>query len=93
MVRPWRATLAGAGLPPGLVPYCLRHFSIVRGLRAGLPVRLVAAVNDTSAAKIDRHYGAFVVDATEDVLRRALVPFAMTEVASTTRQHAARGQY
>lgn len=74
MTRPWRATLAAAGLPVNLVPYSLRHSSIVRGLRAGLPVRLVAAVHDTSTAMIERHYGAHIVDAAEDLLRRALVP-------------------
>ena len=76
MTRPWRAAVAAAGLPAGLVPYSLRHSSIVRGLRAGLPVRLVAAVHDTSAAMIERHYGAFIVDATEELLRRAVVPLA-----------------
>jgi integrase len=77
MTRPWRAAVAAAGLPAaGPVPYCLRHSSIVRGLRAGLPVRLVAAVHDTSAAMVERHYGAFIVDATEDLLRRAVVPLA-----------------
>ena len=80
MTRRWRATIAAAGLPHGLVPYCLRHSSIVRGLRAGLPVRLVAAVHDTSADMIERHYGAFIVDATEDLLRRAIVPMASAEV-------------
>jgi integrase len=80
MTRRWRATVAAAGLPAGLVPYCLRHSSIVRGLRAGLPVRLVAAVHDTSADMIERHYGAFIVDATEDLLRRAIVPMASAEV-------------
>ena len=54
----------------------MRHSSIVRGLRAGLPVRLVAAVHDTSAAMIEKHYGAFIVDATEDLLRRAVLPLA-----------------
>ncbi len=76
MTRPWRAILSATGLPDDLVPYCLRHSSIVRGLRAGLPVRLVAAVHDTSAAMIEKHYGAFIVDATEDLLRRAVVPMA-----------------
>ena len=76
MTRPWRAAVAEAGLPAGLVPYCLRHSSIVRGLRAGLPVRLVAAAHDTSAAMVEKHYGAFIVDATEDLLRRAVLPLA-----------------
>jgi hypothetical protein len=74
MTRPWRAAVAAAGLPASLVPYPLHHSSIVRGLRAGLPVRLVAAVHDTSADMVERHYGAFIVDASEDLLRRAVVP-------------------
>jgi len=74
MTRPWRAALQAAGLPPDLVPYCLRHSSIVRALQAGLPVSLVAKCHDTSVAMIERHYGAFIVDASEDLLRRAVVP-------------------
>jgi integrase len=81
MTRQWRRALAAAGMPGNLVPYCLRHSSIVRGLRAGLPVRLVAAAHDTSVAMIERHYGAFVVDATEDLLRRALVPMTTAKPA------------
>jgi integrase len=87
MTRPWRAILAATGLPGDLVPYCLRHSSIVRGLRAGLPVSLVAKVHDTSAAMIEKHYGAFIVDATEDLLRRAVVPMAP---AATARLRAVR---
>jgi integrase len=81
ITRPWRAAVAAADLPPSLVPYCLRHSSIVRGLRAGLPVRLVAAVHDTSANMIERHYGAFIVDASEDLLRRAVVSMSSVEPA------------
>jgi hypothetical protein len=72
------AVVAAAELPPGLVPYCLRHSSIVRGLRAGLPVRLVAAAHHTSGIMIEKHYGAFIVDATEDLLRRAMVSMSPT---------------
>jgi len=93
MARAWRATVAAAGLPEDLVPYCLRHSSIVRGLRAGLPVRLVGAVHDTSVAMIERHYGAFIVDATEDLLRRAVVemmPPAAVQVASIASERAKR---
>jgi len=85
LVRPWRAALKAAGLPANLVPYCLRHSSIVRGLRAGLPVRLVAAAHDTSAAMVEKHYGAFIVDATEDLLRRAVVSLADAPVAHLRR--------
>ncbi len=76
MTRPWQSLLAAEGLPLELVPLCLRHSSIVRGLRALLPVRLVAEAHDTSVAMIEKHYGAFMVDASEDLLRRALLPLA-----------------
>lgn len=72
--RPWREVVKRAGLPTGTVPLALRHSSIVRGLRAGLPVRLVAATHDTSVAMIEKHYAAFIVDASEDLLRRAAMP-------------------
>lgn len=81
MTRSWNAILATTGLPRELVPYCLRHSSIVRALRAGLPVSLVARAHDTSPTMIDKHYGAFIVDATEDLLRRAVVPMAPTQPA------------
>jgi integrase len=71
---PWRAALRMAELPLDLVPYSLRHTSIVRQLRAGLPVRLVAAAHDTSVAMVERNYSAFITDATEDLLRRAVPP-------------------
>lgn len=92
MTRPWRAALTVAELPGDLVPYCLRHSSIVRGLRAGLPVRLVAAVHDTSVAMIEKHYGAFIVDATEDLLRRAAVPLAPDVPADVRSLAAARAR-
>jgi hypothetical protein len=76
MMPLWHEALSIASQPRNLIPYCLRHSSIVRGLRAGLPVTLVAKVHDTSVAMIERHYAAFIVNAAEDLLRRALVPLA-----------------
>jgi hypothetical protein len=61
----------GAKLPVGVSMYAFRHSSIVRGLRANLPVRLVAALHDTSVKMVEKHYSAFIVDATEDLARRA----------------------
>jgi integrase len=69
--RPWAAAVERAAVPSETIPYALRHSSIVRGLRAGLPVRLVAALHDTSTEMIERHYAAFIVDATEELARRA----------------------
>jgi integrase len=74
LLRPWALILARAELPADVVPYALRHSSIVRGLRAGLPIRLVAALHDTSSAMIERHYAAYIVDALDEVAARAVVP-------------------
>ncbi len=82
LTRAWHRVLAAADLPSDLVPYALRHTSIVRGLRAGLPVRLVAATHDTSMAMIEKHYAAHIVDQTEELLRRALVPLAPASVSA-----------
>ena len=73
MARRWRETLQLAELPSNIVPYSLRHSSIVRALQAGLPVRLVAAAHDTSVAMIEQHYSAYIVDASEELLRRAML--------------------
>ena len=72
----WAATIERAGAPVGTTMYALRHSSIVRGLRAGLPVRLVAALHDTSTEMIEAHYSAHILDATEDLARRVAVSFA-----------------
>ena len=66
-------------LPKDVVPYALRHSSIVRQLRAGLPVRLVAALHDTSSAIIERHYAAAIVDALDDVAAGAVIPLVSDE--------------
>jgi integrase len=74
LVRPWARIVAKAELDGELVPYCLRHSSIVRGLKAGLPLRLVAALHDTSSKMIEDHYSAHVVDALDELAARAVVP-------------------
>lgn len=74
LTRPWAAIVAEAGVAARTVPYALRHSSIVRGLKAGLPVRLVAALHDTSTPMIERHYSAFIVDALEELSARAVIP-------------------
>lgn len=71
----WAAAIAKAELPSDTIPYALRHSSIVRGLRAGLPIRLVAALHDTSVEMIEAHYSAFIADATEELARRAVLSF------------------
>lgn len=77
--RHWTAARVHAELPDSTVMLCLRHSSIVRGLSAGLPVRLVAALHDTSVEMIEQHYSAYIVDATEELARRAITLLAPVE--------------
>jgi len=87
---PWAALRQQAGLPTDIVPYALRHSSIVRGLRAGLPVRLVAALHDTSTVMIERHYSAFIVDAMDELAAKAIVPLTSPPVGHIRRAQNAR---
>jgi hypothetical protein len=73
IVRPWSAIRQRAGMPE-LIPYALRHSSIVRGIRANLPIRLVAALHDTSVEMIEQHYAKWIVDGLDDLAARAVVP-------------------
>lgn len=73
MTRPWRAVLERVGLA-GVVPYALRHSSIVRGIRCGLPIRLVAALHDTSVVMIERHYSRWITEGLDEIAARAVVP-------------------
>ena len=91
LTRPWAEIITRAGLAAGTVPYALRHSSIVRGLRAGLPVRLVAALHDTSSAMIERHYSAFIVDAMDELAARAVVPLTTAFATVTPIAEARRG--
>ncbi|MDQ0513478.1 integrase [Angulomicrobium amanitiforme] len=69
----WRACVSAAKLPGDTVMYALRHSSIVRGLTAGVPVRLVAALHDTSVEMIEAHYSAHITEATDEIARRAVL--------------------
>ncbi|MGB3347892.1 MAG: tyrosine-type recombinase/integrase [Brucella anthropi] len=72
LTRPWKALAASVEID--VTSYSLRHSSIVRGLRNGLPIRLVAAMHDTSTAMIERHYGKWIADGLEELAARAIVP-------------------
>jgi integrase len=71
----WEKTVKLSGIPADTVMYALRHSSIVRGLMKNLPVRLVAALHDTSVEMIEKHYAAFIIDITEDLARQTLIAF------------------
>ena len=57
-----------------VIPYALRHSSIVRGIKANLPIRLVADLHDTSTAMIERHYAKWISTGLEELAARAIVP-------------------
>jgi integrase len=78
--KPWRAIARRAGLPDTTVAYALRHSSIVRMLRHGLPVRLIAALHDTSSAMIERHYSAHIIDALDELAAGAVIPLSTAPV-------------
>jgi integrase len=59
----------------GVTAYALRHTAIVRMLKAGVPVRIVAAVHDSSAAIIESVYSRHIATDSDAILRRALVDF------------------
>ena len=73
MAHNWRKALVAAGVPH-VEAYSLRHSSIVRGLRSGVPVRIVAALHDTSTLMIEAHYSAHILDMADELARRAIVP-------------------
>lgn len=73
MLRPWHMICEKLELAD-TVPYALRHSSIVRGLRAGLPIRLVASNHDTSVQMIERHYARYIADGLEELSAKAVIP-------------------
>jgi integrase len=73
ITRPWHQIVERAGLPKHTVPYAFRHSSIVRLLQARLSVTLVAALHNTSPAMIQKHYAAFIVDASDDIIAASAV--------------------
>jgi len=73
LLRNWNQICERCDLTDRVV-YSLRHSSIVRGIRAGIPLRLVAALHDTSVAMIEKHYSRWIVDGLEELAARAIVP-------------------
>jgi integrase len=62
-----------AGLADDVSIYSLRHTSITRQLLAGIPVRLVAAVHDTSVQMIERTYSRHIARHGLDLVRANLL--------------------
>ncbi|WP_369721168.1 tyrosine-type recombinase/integrase [Bradyrhizobium sp. LLZ17] len=73
LTRPWDDIRGQAGMSQ-VIPYALRHSSIVRCIRQGLPIRLVAALHDTSVQMIEKHYARWITDGLEELVARSVVP-------------------
>jgi integrase len=64
------------GLGPEVVPYSLRHSSIVRQLLGGIPARITAAYHDTSIEMLEKTYSRYIIgDPTDAMTRRTLLDF------------------
>ena len=72
--RPFALTVARAGLDPAIVTiYALRHSSITRQLVAGVPIRVVAALHDTSVLMIEKTYSIEIDKHVDAIVRPALL--------------------
>jgi len=73
----FRAIVINATLDPTEVTiYSLRHSVITRQLLAGVPVRIVASMCDTSTAMIEATYSRFIGDHSDALVRSALLDLA-----------------
>jgi len=79
----FRAVAEAAGLDPDVVTLsALRHSSIVRQLVANTPIRVVAAMHDTSVKMIERTYSRHIAEHTDALARRALLDTAPPAIAN-----------
>jgi len=70
----FRMVVEAAGLDPDEVTlYSLRHSSIVRQLTANVPIRITAALHDTSVGQIERNYSRHIAEFSDALARRALL--------------------
>jgi integrase len=70
----FRRAVRRAGHDPAIVTAnALRHSSIVRQILVGVPIRVVAAVHDTSVPMIERTYSRYINDHADAMIRGALL--------------------
>jgi integrase len=69
----FRVVLECLGLDLSLTPYTLRHSSIIRQIRSNVPMRIIAFNHDTSVVEIERTYGRYLSNASDDLTRKALL--------------------
>jgi integrase len=57
----------------GTTIYALRHSSVIRSLLANVPIRVVAALHDTSVVMLERVYSSHITDYSDALARPALL--------------------
>ena len=66
-----REVVKAIGEDPDVITlYCLRHSSIVRMLLKTIPIRLIAALHNTSVGQIERNYSKHITEHHSDDLTR-----------------------
>ena len=101
-VRPWARVRKAAQLPAEAIApyaldevtiYALRHSSIVRQILRGVPLRVIAALHDTSVAMIERNYSRYIANQADGIARAALPTFTIVVPTSapTTARPAMEG--
>jgi hypothetical protein len=70
-IVPIRKVCEATGLD--ITIYVLRHCSIVRSLLANVPIRVVAAMHDTSAGQIEATYSRHILHFSDTVARQGLL--------------------
>ena len=84
--RPFTRAVTSIGLAAaGVTIYALRHSSITRQLLAGVPIRLVAALHDTSVTMIERNYSRHIADHSDAIVRRAMLDVSQPADSNVTR--------
>jgi site-specific recombinase XerD len=68
----FKRTVDHAGIA-GVSIYALRHSNIVRQILAGVPMRVVAVLHDTSVGMLERTYSRHIASHSDGVARHALL--------------------
>jgi integrase len=86
--REVKQIVSAIGADPDATMYALRHSSIVRMLKANVPIRLVASLHNTSTKMIEKHYSKYITEHSDDISRHALLhhqPPAANNVVTLVR--------
>ena len=86
--REVKQIVSAIGADPDVTMYALRHSSIVRMLKANVPIRLVASLHNTSTKMIEKHYSKYITEHSDDISRHALLhhePLAADNVVALAR--------